>query len=173
MKKTCFVCNVEKDITEFYKHSAMKDGYLNKCKNCCVMQAKEHRALNIEKIRAYDRNRPNKKERTQKSKEYKTRMRVEDPEKYDRIFHGTRKRYRANYKEKCYAEGLVNEAIRNGKLKRPEACEVCKTKCKVQAHHPDYSKPLEVMWLCVSCHAKEHNKIRELERQRKRDLNEN
>ena len=39
--KKCIICSIEKEINFFYKHSAMKDGYLNKCSECCKTQAKE------------------------------------------------------------------------------------------------------------------------------------
>jgi hypothetical protein len=35
---------------------------------------------------------------------------------------------------------------------RPDRCSKCKVKCKPHGHHPDYSKPLEVVWLCPGCH---------------------
>ena len=34
IKKVCFKCNIEKPLTDYYKHKAMADGHLNKCKNC-------------------------------------------------------------------------------------------------------------------------------------------
>jgi len=39
---------------------------------------------------------------------------------------------------------------------RPAACERCGITCTTHGHHPDYSKPLEVVWVCRKCHAKEH-----------------
>lgn len=56
--------------------------------------------------------------------------------------------------------GKVLNAIKSGKLKR-EPCEHCGTNEDVQGHHPDYNKPLEVIWLCPCCHGQEHIRIRE------------
>lgn len=47
-------------------------------------------------------------------------------------------------------------AIRRGQITRPKECCRCWRACKPHAHHHDYSRPLEVTWLCSSCHALEH-----------------
>ncbi|BFH15900.1 hypothetical protein J6TS7_23550 [Paenibacillus dendritiformis] len=52
------------------------------------------------------------------------------------------------------ARSSVYRAISSGKLYRPSKCEWCGTECKPEAAHYDYSKPLEVKWLCKPCHAK-------------------
>jgi hypothetical protein len=60
-------------------------------------------------------------------------------------------------KDRHKARWLTARAIRTGKLtKRP--CEVCKATTKVQAHHDDYSKPLDVRWLCLTHHVEHHAK---------------
>jgi hypothetical protein len=63
--------------------------------------------------------------------------------------------YKANNPEKFRARNVVTHAIRDGKLIRPSRCSLCLLECKPQAHHEDYSKPLDVVWLCRPCHAKE------------------
>lgn len=57
----------------------------------------------------------------------------------------------------------VRTAIARGELVRPEVCERCGLggvakdgRSRVQAHHHDYDKPLEVEWLCADCHIKTH-----------------
>jgi len=52
------------------------------------------------------------------------------------------------------ARGLLAYAVKRGKVKRGN-CEVC-GKENAQGHHMDYSKPLEVMWLCEKHHGKWH-----------------
>ncbi len=55
------------------------------------------------------------------------------------------------------AGALLRYAVKIGKVKKPEACQICdSTHKKVQAHHYDYNKPLEVIWCCRSCHATIH-----------------
>lgn len=72
----------------------------------------------------------------QAAKERTTRWRVENPEKRS-------------------AQKKVGHALKTGKLER-QPCEVCGTTENVHAHHDDYSKPLEVRWLCVAHHRVEH-----------------
>jgi len=52
--KVCRECGVEKELSAFYKHSAMFDGHLNKCIECVKSRVGKHRELNLDKIRAYD-----------------------------------------------------------------------------------------------------------------------
>ncbi len=49
----------------------------------------------------------------------------------------------------------IGYLIEKGKIERPEYCSVCNSKeNKIEAHHEDYSKPLEIIFLCKSCHSK-------------------
>ncbi len=58
--------------------------------------------------------------------------------------------------EKHFARQAVTQALKNGRLVR-EKCRVCSSE-QSEAHHPDYSKPLEIMWLCKKHHMAEHVK---------------
>jgi len=155
----CELCKQEKDPSCFYKN------YAHRCKDCKKLYAKQYREKHLDRILVYDRNRPNAKERVEKAKEYKSKMRVENPEKYDRIFHSSKKRYRVKHREKVNAENRINDALRKEKLKRPDECSVCHKKCVPQGHHFDYTKPLEVIWVCPACHSAIHRELRNKARQ--------
>ena len=134
--KTCFKCHKDKKRSEFYVHKAMADGLLGKCKECTKKDVHEHRDLNIERVREYDRNR------------FKTNP--------DRRAMGLAKL--RNFEERSpvarVAQYRVGAAIRDGRLiKKP--CEYCGNKTVV-AHHDDYLKPMEVRWLCYSHHSQWH-----------------
>jgi hypothetical protein len=55
---------------------------------------------------------------------------------------------------KANSRSTANVAVRRGKLKR-EPCERCGG-LNAEKHHDDYSKPLEVRWLCRECHMEHH-----------------
>ncbi len=131
MKKECFKCGGVKPLHEFYKHKGMKDGHLNKCKACNKIDAAEHRAKNIDRIRAYDRDRGSR-QGSEYNREYRTR-----------------------YPKKYKAQTMVGNHLRAGNLHK-ESCEVCGIDGAV-AHHDDYDKPLNVRWLCQAHHKQWHS----------------
>ena len=134
--KTCFKCGQTKRSCEFYRHSKMGDGLLGKCMECTKRDVREHRRTH-ESVREYDRRRyRDNKERRLKGAENAARWKVQHPDGY-----------RAHY--------LVGNAIRDGRLKR-EPCANCGTTKLVNAHHDDYSRPLDVHWLCATCHHRYH-----------------
>lgn len=63
--------------------------------------------------------------------------------------------------EKRRAYYRVGLAVENGELEKPEKCTRCGFETdELDAHHPDYSRPLDVEWLCRRCHKREHGRIR-------------
>jgi len=83
------------------------------------------------------------------------------PLKYrDTVNANNRKKYADDpvFKAQCRARTKCANAIKEGVLVRPKNCDRCKKKCKPEAHHDDYNKPLSVRWLCVPCHRFTHRK---------------
>lgn len=64
------------------------------------------------------------------------------------------KKYKVNNPYKIIAHRMVANAVKTGKLIRM-CCQLCSNK-KSEAHHCDYNKPLDVMWLCRLHHIEWH-----------------
>ena len=65
--------------------------------------------------------------------------------------------WRLANKHKTKAHSMVASAVKRGLIKRPKKCQQCETtSANLHAHHSDYSKPMDVLWLCASCHSKLH-----------------
>jgi transposase-like protein len=72
--------------------------------------------------------------------------------------------YRGGPKKVKSAMDTATRAIRLGKLVRPDKCEQCRNdpgtntlgRTLLHAHHDDYSRPLDVRWLCQQCHFEWH-----------------
>ena len=65
------------------------------------------------------------------------------------------KEYRIKNPDKTKAHYSVNNRIYRGLIKK-QPCEKCGSIENINAHHDNYTKPLEVRWLCCTCHRAEH-----------------
>lgn len=68
---------------------------------------------------------------------------------------GNSARRRDDISERRRARWTVNNAVRDGRMVRLQSCEECGGPSP-EMHHDDYSKPLEVRWLCHPCHTSLH-----------------
>lgn len=137
-QKICRACNKTKSMDQFYVHKAMKDGHLNICVECVKLRVRKHRETH-DSTREYDR------------KRYR-----ENPKRRINANERT-KEYRLKFPEKYKARTAVNNAVRDKRLKK-EPCVICGN-IRSTAHHEDYSKPLNVIWLCHLHHNRMHYKL--------------
>lgn len=143
----CKYCKEDKPRSEFRKHS-------RKCYRCqadytakwrernpekAKAQIAKFRAENKEHLRAYNL-------RRYRSPDYKR------PPGYQK--HS--EKWRKSNPTKRNAHQRVYTAIRNGMITKAKACQQCGDDYYIVAHHEDYTKPLDVMWLCQSCHRHIH-----------------
>jgi len=170
----------------------MRDGHLNKCKECSKKDSKLWRKMNAPEPRdgrVSCRLKPTpvkhclfcgsllvRKTNSDGSIESPSALlrrkycglscrgmdnRVPDHLK-SKVGHLQRKEYSRNYylhnKHKFKARSLARKAAKSGIIPILSNCEKCSSSNPLQMHHPDYTKPLYVIWLCSQCHGKMHRK---------------
>ncbi len=138
MEKICFKCKRMLPLSEFYPHPNMADGHLNKCKECNCADVQQNRRRKVNFYREYDRLRTKQPERITLRRNFHRRQKEMEPEKY-------------------YARTVADNALRDGRLTKDEYCYFCNSSDNLEMHHPDYSQPLRIYWLCRICHRKLDN----------------
>ena len=68
--------------------------------------------------------------------------------------------YRQKNPLKVKAHKVIELALLRGEIERPETCEDCSEEQRLHGHHDDYSKPLDVRWLCQPCHQRFHREAK-------------
>lgn len=86
--------------------------------------------------------------------------RYKKTENWKRAAREHAKRYAQNPDniKKVKVRPKITSAIVHGKLKR-QPCEVCGSEHRIHAHHDDYSKPLDIAWLCAKHHHQRHKEL--------------
>jgi len=147
MKLLCSACGFRLPPSSFYRDAKGRNGLSYHCKECAKTRA-----------RAWQRQ--NKARHTAQSAAWRAanpeRQKViQDRQARTPAGKANARTYRQRNREKVRARGTIHNHLRYGKLVR-QPCRDCGG--RAQAHHDDYSKPLDVIWLCQKCHAAFHAK---------------
>lgn len=127
----------------FYINSAN----MKKCRECERLIEARYRAKNKEQRNAYSREYGTER---RKSEEYRVYMRQ------------VHKAYALKYPDKRKAHHLLQNAVRDKRIIKPTECDRCNATGLIHGHHNDYSRPFDVMWLCIKCHEwMHHSKVGE------------
>ena len=138
--KQCFKCEEIKDVTEFYKHKAMGDGYLGKCKACTKKDVREREDV-LKKDPAWV-----EKEQTRHREKYHRLDYLEKHKPTYEMKKAAMSKYIDKYPEKRLAKNASGTITKKG----------------LEIHHWSYNKDhwKDVIYLTPKEHAKAHRFIR-------------
>lgn len=147
---TCKACQQIKPLTEYYESNRTT------CKECVRTRVRRNRASKLAYYRAYDaaRFRTDPKRRIGIAQYQSTAA-------GKAAVRRAKENYKDRHPEKRKAHIVLGNAVRDGRVEKPKECSDCgkapQRRHHLQGHHEDYSKPLEVVWLCVDCHRNRHD----------------
>lgn len=129
--KRCCVCKELKTLLDFYRNGDRLDGHQNACKECQDRKYKQRWYGNVEDSRRCQRERMRRMRQN-----VLLRIREKD------------------YQKRHLTPDMIRAHHANRKFKiKPLNCTDCgKETSDLERHHEDYTKPLEVVWLCSPCH---------------------
>jgi hypothetical protein len=171
--KRCRDCQKEKPHAEYRRKDGPRDGLSSLCRPCESIRRRAYYIADRARVLARARTRANvpevRKARRKyletrgdefaiRANAYYRRWYAARAAKTGKSYNPFNGRSREGAKKRRYAVRTANNAIAQGRLIRPDHCSECGNRPlrKVEGHHPDYSKPLEVEWLCRRCHAARH-----------------
>jgi hypothetical protein len=138
---TCSACRKDLPETEFHRDARKPTGRRARCRSC------EYAARGP---------RPNRLRRPPADPEKDRARRRLYRRQHPEMTRASRRKSIEATPTKQRARVLLNRALRDGSMPRPDHCSECKETCIPHGHHEDYSQPFEVVWLCARCHAKRH-----------------
>jgi hypothetical protein len=151
--KTCNVCFISKNIDNFYLFPRNKGGLSHECKQCGRARKKINYIKNKDKILFRQKLRIiNKGIKSVPYEKWSSLSKEKHKIRY--------KKHKEKYPTKYAArDGLKKYIDKHPEFKKP--CTIC-GEIKSEGHHPDYTKPLAVIWLCKKHHHEEHKRLKKM-----------
>lgn len=146
--KTCTRCDLAKSLEHFYVNKAAPDGRTWRCIECTKALALAQRMKALGPVPE------NWKKKTADPKAYRAAQAALHPGRAA----AAKKRYYARNRNRLKATQRFKEALKSGKIVR-QPCFVCGVS-PAHGHHPDYSHPLDVVWLCPPHHREVHRMVK-------------
>lgn len=147
----CYTIYMDKEQKKQYDH----EYYLNHRQDV-LRRSAQYQKEHPEKVNQYCRKSVAKRLRS--NPEFRKRR----MEYYKTWYQNHREKMLARMKDnynphKALTRSAVRSALIDGRLQKPDTCSKCgQGSVKIEGHHRDYDKPLEVEWLCDLCHAEKH-----------------
>lgn len=140
----CKKCSLDKPSDAFYTSNR------SRCKDCVKANVLAYRNANLESARAYDRARGSLPHRVA------ARTAYQQTPAYAASHQAANGRWMDAHPERRKADVALNNAVRDGRVTPWPLCAVPECVDQPEAHHPDYSRPLDVVWLCPGHHRPAH-----------------
>lgn len=150
----CRNCWVEKPASEYYPSQVRQCGTVGECADCTKARVKDNRQRRRDYYKEYDA------KRFQEDPRVRLRHRLyRRSERGKAAMRESRERWTRDNPEKRAAHLKLNNAVRDGAVDKPKCCDRCGCSGRIEGHHDDYSKPLDVQWLCRTCHVAVHREM--------------
>lgn len=153
--KTCYKCRQEKPAVEFTKNKTSPDGLSIYCRECSREYSRAWRAAHPGKAWEYVREwrKANPERRREIERKYRSQFTPSERKQREKMRNAVR----------STAWRRLREAIEEGRIHKPSRCEDCGVVFPVEqihGHHEDYTKPLNVIWVCRGCHQARHDAMK-------------
>ena len=147
MSRPCKDCGATPDVARFYA------GVPQRCAECHKQSIRQNRAAKATYYQEF--------EAMRYVRDYEKRRALNaayaQTERGKAAIRRGQLAYIARNPERRAAHISLGNALRDGRVIRPTECQDCGAMVRLQGHHDDYAKPLDVRWLCVPCHTKAHH----------------
>ena len=157
--KSCSKCGHSKPLDAFNRNAQAKDGRRPDCRECGKQRFRRWWEKNKVRVRAMNREAMRDRRWSRGFVEQGREANRDYYQRNDEAIRDRRRRRAKEEPEKEAARLAVKGAIKRGRLHRPDGCQSCGhdfSFYRLEAHHSDYAKPLDVEWLCAKCHGARH-----------------